>query len=102
MSNYENRKLLDLAYELPCQINIPEICQGGIASEPAHSNQQEHGKGKSIKAHDCFFAAGCRACHREIDQGNKYPREQLRDFWRRGFERTVLLLWERGLIKVAK
>lgn len=65
MSNYRNRALLDLAYQLPCMLQFP-CCEGGVG-EPAHSNQPRHGKGGSIKAHDCFFVPGCRCCHRELD-----------------------------------
>lgn len=99
--NFRNRELLNLAYEIPCTFQLP-CCEGGIAGEPAHSNQSRHGKGGSIKAHDCFFAAGCRACHREIDQGTTMTREEKFEAWQRAFERTLLALWERGLIQVAK
>lgn len=96
--NYRNRELLDLAYAIPCQLNLPG-CDGGVG-EPAHSNQSRHGKGGSIKAHDCFFASGCRSCHREIDQGKTMSREEKFDVWQRAYERTMLELWRRGLIGV--
>lgn len=96
--NYRNRDLLDLAYQIPCTINLP-CCEGGMG-EPAHSNQSRHGKGGSIKAHDCFFASGCRACHRELDQGKTMSREEKFDVWQRAYERTMLELWRRGLIGV--
>lgn len=54
-----------------------------------------------MKAHDCFFASGCRACHREMDQGKTMSREEKFDAWQRGYERTMVELWQRGLIKVA-
>src|SRR5690242_7404417 len=47
--NFRSRALLDLAHHLPCQ-----WCGRGTASEPAHSNQQKHGKGMSLKLHDCY------------------------------------------------
>lgn len=97
--NYRNRDLLDLAYAIPCQFNLPG-CEGGDSGEPAHSNQSRHGKGGSIKAHDCFFASGCRSCHREIDQGMTMSREEKFDVWQRAYERTMLELWRRGLIGV--
>lgn len=98
MSNFRDRDLLNLAYALPCQLQIPGVCTGGDPSEPAHSNQSRHGKGKSLKAHDCFFAAACRACHVEIDQGSRLTREERIEIWQRGFERTLLALWQRGLL----
>lgn len=98
--NYRNRDLLDLAYQIPCTVNLP-CCEGGMG-EPAHSNQSRHGKGGSIKAHDVFYAAACRSCHREIDQGKTMSREEKFDVWQRAYERTMLALWEMGLIQVAK
>lgn len=97
---YRNRKLLDLAYELPCTMRIEGVCVGG-RGEPAHSNQSRHGKGKSLKAHDCYFASACRACHREVDQGMRFSREERADIWQRAFEETLLLLWQGGHINVA-
>ena len=99
--NYRNRALLDLAYQIECTLQLPGQCEGGIG-EPCHSNQSVHGKGGSLKAHDCFFASGCRSCHRELDQGKRYTREEKREFWQRAHERTLLALWERGLVKVAE
>ncbi|HEY9147084.1 MAG TPA: hypothetical protein VIN36_10400, partial [Thiobacillus sp.] len=51
--NYRNRDLLDCAYNFPCLLQFPGICEGG-AGEPAHSNQYLHGKGGAMKAHDCY------------------------------------------------
>lgn len=96
---FRSRELLDLAYQLPCQLQLP-CCEGGDAGMPCHSNQSKHGKGGSIKAHDCFFVPGCGACHRELDQGKTMSREEKFDAWDDAFRRTVLLLWQRGLIKV--
>lgn len=100
--NYRNRRLLDAIRSLPCQFQIPDVCEGGDCSDPAHSNQQLHGKGKSLKAHDCFVAAGCRACHREIDQGMRLSREDRIYYWRTAYDRTMLLLWQRDLIEVKR
>lgn len=46
---------------------------GAFGVEPAHRNE---GKGGAIKAHDCWVAALCRPCHREIDQGKALTRDQ--------------------------
>lgn len=97
--NYRDRDLLDLAYQLDCTLRLP-CCEGG-PGEPCHSNQSRHGKGGALKAHDCFFASGCRACHRELDQGKTMTREEKFEAWQRAHERTVLELWQRGLIRVA-
>lgn len=96
---YRNRDLLDLAYELPCTLRF-EGCAGG-PGEPAHANWMAFGKGKSLKAHDCFFAASCRPCHARLDQGSDLSREERQDAWLRGYIETQVLLWERELIRVA-
>jgi hypothetical protein len=95
---FRDRDLLNLAYSLSCTLELPG-CEH-TAGEPAHSNQSRHGKGGSLKAHDCFFASACRSCHREIDQGKTMSREEKFDAWDRAHIRTMLQLWERGLIQV--
>lgn len=106
MSNYRNRQLLDLAHRIcecqNCGAYSPEGC------EPAHSNQQRHGKGKSIKAHDCYFAALCHACHFWLDQSSKMSpcgrwgghQADKRDAFHYAADKTLLLLWQNGWIKV--
>lgn len=76
----------------------------------AHSNWSLHGKGKSIKAHDCFTAWLCFACHAWLDQGGngadptgvwQPTREDKMEMWRRAFERTTLARFEAGLVVAA-
>lgn len=98
MSNFRDRKLLDLAHRL-------EQCQCGCGlwvpgCEPAHSNQGVHGKGMSIKAHDCFHAAMAHDHHVAIDQGSKLSGEERNDIWRRAFDNTLLEYWRRGWLRV--
>jgi hypothetical protein len=81
---YRDRGWLDLTYAFPCYLNLPGVCEGG-AGEPAHSNQSKHGKGGSIKAHDCFVVPACRACHREFDQGRTMTRDEKAERWDRAF-----------------
>lgn len=102
MSNYRNRSLLDLAHDLhDCTAQIEGVCQGYSPDglEPAHSNQSRHGKGMSIKAHDCFHAAICHSCHVEIDQGHKLSREERAEVWQKAHERTILEYFNRGWLK---
>jgi hypothetical protein len=99
--NFRSPELLRAVHELPCQVNIIGICEGGNG-EPAHSNQQKHGKGMSIKAHDCFVAAACRKCHAELDHGKRLSRKDRFEYWEEGFHRTILELFRRGLVKVAE
>lgn len=96
---YVNRSLELLCYELTCQARIPGICAGG-RGEPSHSNRLVHGHGTGQKAHSCFVASLCRACHRAIDQGLELTREQKQMYWQGAFERTLLEFWSRGLLQV--
>jgi len=95
--NFRSRPLLDLAHHLPCQ-----WCGAGVASEPAHSNLQRHGKGMSIKAHDCYFAALCHDCHSALDQGSRLSKQERMDMWQTAFERTLLELWRRNWLTVKR
>lgn len=87
-----SRKLLDAIKTLPCQ-----HCGAPAPSDPAHSNQQCHGKGKSIKASDVFTAALCRECHREIDQGHRLTYAERIDVWSNAWRKTVATLLREGL-----
>lgn len=98
--NYRDRALLDLVYQVECTLQIDGVYEGGFG-EPAHSNQSRHGKGGALKAHDCFVASGCRACHRELDQGRRFTRVEKGEIWQRGHERTMLALSQLGAIQVA-
>lgn len=73
----------------------------------AHSNWQEHGKGKSLKANDCFTAWLCFTCHAWLDQGSSKTdptdtwlptREQKREMWRKAYDKTMLKRFELGLV----
>jgi hypothetical protein len=96
--NYRNRALLDLAHRMPCM-----ACgRDNGTTEPAHANWLEFGKGKGIKAHDCFFAALCHECHAELDQGSSMTKEQKKAFWLSAYCKTNKYLWTHDLIEVAK
>ena len=99
MSNYRNRKLLDLCHFMPCMI-LSEKCRSGVdPSVPAHSNQQWHGRGMAYKSHDCFAVAACPACHDWLDRGPA-DRETKRDAFERALRKHILWLWEHELVKV--
>lgn len=95
---YRNGKLLYVVREISCTADWPHDCLH--QSEAAHSNWSRHGKGKSIKAHDCFVAALCRNAHMELDQGSTFGREDRERIWQRCHERTFLQLWQKELIRV--
>lgn len=98
--SYRNRKLLDLAYQFPCMLQLPG-CEGGDAGEPAHANSARQGKGGAMKAHDCFHVPACRSCHVRMDQGGQMTRDERREAWEDAFWRYLPMLWESGLIRVA-
>jgi len=105
MANYENRALLNLAHRInECQLRLPGVCEGYSADgcEPAHANSARYGKGGALKAHDCYAAAACHSCHAELDQGNRFSREEKLDYWQLGWERTVLVYFKNGWLKVVK
>lgn len=91
-----------------------QACQNCGSSQGvvwAHSNQGEHGKGKSRKAHDCFGAWLCQRCHTWLDQGSigtdptglYIPcRNDKQAMWQRAANRTLLELWRQGLVRAVK
>lgn len=89
---YRSRKLLDAVKTLPCQ-----HCGASAPSDPAHSNQSQHGKAKGRKASDQYIAAICRADHHEIDQGSKLSKAERLAMWDAAHIKTVRELLRRGL-----
>jgi hypothetical protein len=99
--NYRNPRLLQTARGKDCLLQIPGVCNGNPETVVAcHANWTEYGKGGALKAHDVFHARGCSACHAELDQGNKLDYEEKKYYWQRGFERTMLALFDEGLVRV--
>ena len=92
---YRNRKLLDLAEGQACVMCGNE--DGTIVA--AHSNLLEHGKGRSLKAHDSMHAWLCHQCHSRYDQGGMLKSEA-RDFILTAISRTYIRMWESELITV--
>lgn len=96
--NYRNRDLLDAARGQPCM-----YC--GVEDDTvvaAHSNQSRHGKGMSIKAHDCFVAFLCARCHYQLDQGSKLTRQERQELWQEAHEKTLLHLFRTDRLIVRK
>lgn len=87
-----DRKLLDAIKTLPCQ-----CCGAAAPSDPAHSNQSCHGKGKSKKASDVFVAALCRNCHSAVDQGSHLTQDERVAIWTAAWRATVRELLRLGL-----
>jgi hypothetical protein len=95
---HRNRKLLDIAHDAPCFLNLASDC-GKDKSVPCHSDMLRHGRGVGHKTHDCYAIPGCPACH------NLFTREHLGGdsygaVWAESFENYVLWLWQNDKIGV--
>lgn len=68
---YRDPYLLKVAKGEACLLNISPKCLGdeGSTTVAAHSNQLMHGKGKGLKAEDCYTVWACYKCHTMMDQG---------------------------------
>jgi hypothetical protein len=88
-----SQKLLKACRALPCQ-NCG-ISDGSVCA--AHSNQAEHGKGRSIKASDQYVASLCHACHHDVDQGRCLARSERVKLWMDAHTKTVAALVAAGL-----
>lgn len=87
-----SRPLLNAIKTLDCQ-----HCGARGPSDPAHSNQAAHGKGKGVKASDVFAAALCRADHDAIDQGSRLTHDERVTLWTNAWRKTVRELLKQGL-----
>lgn len=105
---FRNRRLLDLAHRIEQCKNCGSVQPEGC--EPAHSDEQIHGRGKDNKSHDCFFAALCRHCHAWYDYGSKTQdpsrrfdptREGKHEMFERAKDATLLDCWRNGWLKAA-
>lgn len=66
------------------------------ATQAAHRNE---GKGMSMKTDDCWTAALCVDCHREIDQGKTMSRAEKREAMDTAILMTLRELARKGLVK---
>lgn len=88
-----SKALLEACREIPCQHCHRD--DGTVCA--AHSNQSQHGKGRSIKASDVYTAALCATCHSALDQGSRLSREERVTLWTEAHRKTVRELLRRGL-----
>jgi len=85
-----SKKLLQLVASLPCQ-----LCGSEQYVQAAHTNWGG-GKGRGIKADDNLTAALCMWCHHDIDQGNKWSRQERQQAWVAAHMNTVATLVDSG------
>lgn len=88
---YRDPNLLKLAKGEKCLFQISDDCMGneGSTTVAAHSNLMEHGKGKGLKAQDCFTVWSCHKCHSLFDQGRSFSREEKRDIFYEALLRQI-------------
>ena len=95
---YRNKKLLEVVREAPICFGCGRHNDGTVCA--AHSNQGTHGKGKSIKAHDCYVAALCYQCHSELDQGTTMDKLERQAMWHVACVHTYGWLMRDGRLKL--
>ena len=95
--NIRDKKFLALSYRFDCMLRIDGVCEGG-EGEPCHANWADYGKGGAMKAHDIFTVPGCRSCHRELDQGKRFNKEEKRWIWERAWREYFVMLWQEKII----
>jgi len=95
---YRNKKLLEIARLLPCQ--ICGIEDGTVVA--AHSNQLRDGKGRGLKASDFRIASLCFRCHAEADTSSTLTKVARIEMWEQAHRATIGELFERGLVGVMK
>ncbi len=90
MSNHRSERLTRSADGEACV--ACGRCDGTVVW--AHSNEQEHGKGAGIKAHDLLGNYLCEKCHFAFDAGRK-DRELCRFRFREWYPKTMVRVAEK-------
>ncbi len=88
MANFRSKALRDSAKDERC------VACGRLGTTVwAHSNEQVHGKGTGIKAHDLIGLYLCYGCHVFYD--TVQSREAAREFFRTHFPKTMVRVAEK-------
>lgn len=85
----QNKAYLEACRGQRCYLQVEGVCLGLAGLEtvvPCHSNQNRHGKGMGIKAHDKYTVPGCMTCHSWLDQGSA-PKQIKFEYWNRAYDR---------------
>ena len=73
-------------------MKLPGVCSGDPDTTVwAHSNRLEHGKGRSLKAHDHCGAYACYSCHAVYDRQQSRPAHLTLAMVERCFDRGMAL-----------
>ena len=94
MSNYRNKKLLELVREFPCAMCGRE--DGTVCA--AHSNQSRDGKSMGMKANDYRIASLCYTCHDIIDNHKDLSRAEKIEAWEQAHRKTIGWLFEKNYL----
>ena len=89
-------KLLALARESTCMLAYLKHRHDHDTVVAAHSDSSRHGKGRGIKAHDCFIAFLCFNCHAHVSTLKREKREEL---FSAAMRSTRNWLWAMQMIK---
>ena len=100
---YRNKRLTELAHDMPCCADFPHECNDVNGCVPMHADSSIFGRGGWHKSHDFAFAAGCPNAHAVITAkvGDELTREQKFYDWMRSYVKTWEWLWENRKVKVA-
>lgn len=96
---YRNRKLLDLAHDMPCMAGFDHQCYGYLGCDPAHSDSHIFGRGCGHKSHDFAFAAMCNNAHKMLDT---FDRDTKFFEWLRAYSKTQEYLWENNKLTIVR
>ncbi len=100
MSEYRNKKLLELAKVAPKCFRCGADNDGTVVA--AHANMQSFGKGMGIKSADWAIAYCCHRCHDIIDgRAGKHNRAERNEMWIDAHVRSVGWLFESGKLVVS-
>jgi hypothetical protein len=79
-----------------CTVRVAGCIDRNI--QAAHDNSERLGKGKGLKAHDCFSFAACPPCHDYLDRLRDPERWEI---MARARDRTLYLLFREKKLKAA-
>jgi hypothetical protein len=97
---HRDRKLLDLAHEAPCMLQLGVVGCGADKSVPCHSDMQRHGRGVGCKSHDCLAVPGCPACHAVFTRAH-LGQDGYEEAWAHAMARYLVWLWKNLKVVVA-
>lgn len=83
---YHDKRMLNMCRGQACYLCMPGIACSELDSVvPAHSNEAALGKGAGLKAPDLYTVPACHSHHSELDQGNKFTKDEKKRMWRAAY-----------------